>query len=224
MVAQLRNHEAWRRQGCDERCVVKRVFLPGLSGREPLECHDPDAHEAYGRATAGVPTDAIETGRLSINLERSQVHVDGKTVWLTPVETRILAYLARRLDSVCLYQDIVIASYGEEWLLSPQATAHRLRVDLSRIRTKLGLDGWALRTHCGLGLRLERLPVGEIASAPGGYLTKKKGRWAREWDACQICGSTSRPHNGHGVCNLRSCRVRFNAQQRCDIESIGGSP
>jgi uncharacterized membrane protein len=34
----------------------------------------------------------------------------------------------------------------------------------------------------------------------------KSLRWAKDYDACVVCGKTEKPHSGHGVCHRCSTR------------------
>lgn len=157
-MAVTRIENDWRRPGCDARCTVKYVFLPGLSGREPLEIHDPDAHAAYGQMLAEVAGYArrgwiVETGTLRVDLARLLVWADGAEVQLTPIETKILLYLAQHVDVICPYSEVAAAVWPPDWL-ADAAARHTLRVHLSRCRAKLGSAGRLIETRTVFGLRL----------------------------------------------------------------------
>ena len=201
MVAEMRTPDSWRRAGCDERCDLKRVIVPGLMTREPLIVHDPDAHEEYGICIAGVdvsPDAVIETGLIALDLRRCELRVDGVLVHLTANEWGILGHLARRLDRVCPQPEILRAVWGD----ASFDDGHLLRVNMSRVRSKLGPAGAAIETKQSIGYRLLALPVGEVSGAVQKYgrIRLPPGRWAWQWDACRTCGTTDHQHQGHGFC------------------------
>jgi two-component system response regulator MtrA len=92
----------------------------------------------------------METGDLSIDLERRAVRVGERPVDLTKVEFDLLAALARRPD----------AAIARGWLvdhaLDPdrEGTERTLDVHISRLRKKLGPAGRRIATVWGVGYRL----------------------------------------------------------------------
>lgn len=90
-------------------------------------------------------------GDLIIDLQRSQVTVKGQLVKLTPMEHRLLCYLARYAGKVVTHQALLNNSWG----LNHKANAAYLKVFISRLRAKIELpDGpHYIETVRGFGYR-----------------------------------------------------------------------
>lgn len=94
----------------------------------------------------------LELGPVHLDLERRELHVEGREVELTPVEYELLAYLARRLERAVSREDLA------EAVLDPgrEGLSRGLDSHVSRLRRKLGPGAPHLRTVWGVGYRLSR--------------------------------------------------------------------
>lgn len=204
----------FRGQGCDDRCRVIRAVVPGVFGRSEILLHDPSSHESYGRllalagARAEVDAETITTGCLSVNLATLEVLVNGQPIRMTAVELRLVLALARRVGMAVEYADLHRVIWGDvpedglAW-----SSSHNLRVNMARIRAKLGAEAGALIvTIVGVGLRLDAVPAGEAAPSPVWTGRRAAAPWATYWQTCLQCGSSRWPHAGHGYCT--ACRDR----------------
>jgi hypothetical protein len=201
-----------RGPGCDERCAVATVILPGMFGRSELLVHHPDPHEAYGRlvgAHAGAGAErasSILTGRLRVDLASLGVFLDGRPIRVTSTELRVLVALARSVGTVLEYADVIRLAWGPEMERLPRPSSqHVLRVLVARLRARLGDEAFLIRTVHGIGLYLDAVPVGQPARPlPWDRRARSVRPWAAGWLACVRCGSCAFPHAGHGYCT--ACR------------------
>jgi DNA-binding response OmpR family regulator len=114
--------------------------------------------KAVFRRTEGAPAPAagqlIVAGKLAINLHSHEVTLGGVPVRLTPVEFKLLAYLARNAGRLLPHQAILDAVWGADYI----ATTDYLKVFISRLRAKLERPGEAryIETERGLGYRFVR--------------------------------------------------------------------
>lgn len=163
--------ESWRTPGCGERCTLRLVRLPGRSYSEGLVCHDPLDHEAYGQGAIGrayrvLDGATIRTGRLLLDGATGRALVDGRAVGLGPIETRFLFYLAQNLGRLCFQAELLHAVWGPEYATETPARwdpktmleSHLLRVNVSRVRRKLGEAADLLETVTGRGYLLRAEP------------------------------------------------------------------
>jgi len=190
--------DEWRRPGCGEGCREVWRIVPGVSGRERLELHDPDAHEAWG-AEYGSVSSVIQTGVLVVDCRLSQATVSGVAAWLTGMEWELLRALAsvpgRWMSSFVVRQ----ALFGEA---AHTYSSNYQRGLIYRLREALG-EGGALIQSGPRGYRLAVVPPGEH---PAPMVRPQMGRWAREYDACVECGANDVGHAGRGLCYR--CRFR----------------
>jgi len=211
--------EDWRRPDCDDRCERMRVLPIGLSavGRyrpEWFEKHDPDAHASYQSAltialavlcaSPPAPHDlVVGTGLLAFDLETRRCMVDGATVTLTPTEAALLGFFARRLGRFCT----VAEATADVWPWFDPTNDRRFRVTLARLLPKLGLARRLLLRQHGYGYMLAEEPyTGPVDFPP---LTRPESPippWSMAHARCIDCGTTARPHQGHGLC--ATCRYR----------------
>ncbi|MFN8513097.1 MAG: response regulator transcription factor [Thermomicrobiales bacterium] len=96
----------------------------------------------------------IAAGNLAINLHNHEVLLHGEPVRLTPVEFKLLAYLARNAGRLLPHQAILDAVWGADYI----ATTDYLKVFISRLRAKLERPGEPryIETERGLGYRFVR--------------------------------------------------------------------
>ena len=75
-------------------------------------------------------------GALQIDYAQHLVHVAGKEVLLTPIEYRLLAYLAQNVGRV-ITQDLLLEHvWGSEYA----GESHMLQVNINRLRRKIEID------------------------------------------------------------------------------------
>ncbi len=106
---------------------------------------------ARGRAVADDPV--LLVGPLRIDNARHEVSVDGTLVHLTPIEFRLLAFLARHAGKVLTHRQLLHEVWGPR---SAQQNQY-LRVHMAALRRKIEADParprW-LTTEAGVGYRL----------------------------------------------------------------------
>lgn len=109
------------------------------------------------RAELGSPArnrpDFVAAG-LAIDYQSHEVTLRGELVKLTPVEYRLLTYLARNAGRLLAHQTLLDAVWGTEYV----ATTDYLKVFISRLRAKLETkDGPRfIETERGVGYRFVR--------------------------------------------------------------------
>jgi len=94
-------------------------------------------------------------GHLSIDVERRDVLIKGKRTKLTPVEFRLLTYLARNAGKVLTFQQILANVWGDEY----RGSLDYVHVYISHLRRKLGEDTKSPRyimTLHGVGYMFEK--------------------------------------------------------------------
>jgi two-component system KDP operon response regulator KdpE len=109
----------------------------------------------HARATA-VPggSPVLEAGPLRMDLERREATVDGHPVRLTPIEWRLLAFLATHAGKVLTHAQIL----REVWGPNASTQSHYVRVYMAELRKKLEADPSRPRlllTEPGVGYRLD---------------------------------------------------------------------
>jgi len=93
------------------------------------------AQFATAESAQGLQT-TISIGDLTIDFAQHQVNMNGAEVALTPIEYRILAYLAQNSGRV-ITQDLLLEHvWGAEYL----GESHMLQVNINRLRRKLEPD------------------------------------------------------------------------------------
>jgi two-component system KDP operon response regulator KdpE len=113
--------------------------------------HDPVVHEAFGRIATGVDGSAIVwTGSLVIDRWAKTATSAGRLVPLTPRYWGILDYLAGQLGRRCSHAEIL----ADVWGPGSRDDAHLLRVNIARLRERLGDNARLIETAPGLGYRL----------------------------------------------------------------------
>ena len=99
------------------------------------------------------------TGNLLVDYSQHLVMLNGREIALTPIEYRIIAYLAQNVGRI-VTQDLLLEQvWGQEYL----GESHMLQVNINRLRHKLEADATQPRyilTKVGVGYSLAALPVG----------------------------------------------------------------
>jgi two-component system KDP operon response regulator KdpE len=107
----------------------------------------------HARSVA-MPSDAvIELPGLRIDVARREVRVDGREVDLTPLEFKILVFLARNAGKVLTHRQIL----DEVWGPGHAGGNHNVRVHVALLRKKLEAEPTRprrLMTETGVGYRL----------------------------------------------------------------------
>jgi hypothetical protein len=184
------------------------AIRPGLLGRADIATHDPIAHESWGRAHCGIPHGTplvVETGPLRVDLGRVEITVDGRPIHTTPNEMRLMLAFARIAGQLASVRQLVEATWGPEYLEEDwRDNAHLVRVNIARLRGRLGRAGHLITTVLGLGYRLELIAPGELPPTRHpltcGGVPRRDG-WALRFDRCVCCGRTRYRHNSHGRCS-----------------------
>ncbi len=102
-----------------------------------------------------------DDGRLQIDLEKHRVLVRGKQIKLTPVEFRLLAYLATNAGRVLPFEQILDNVWGSEY----KGNDDYVHVYISHLRSKIEPDPknprYILSIH-GVGYIFEKQNFGEV--------------------------------------------------------------
>ncbi len=104
------------------------------------------------------PSPVVSFGELAIDFAQHRVTVGGQEVELTPIEYRLLAYLAQNVGRF-ITQDLLLEHiWGEEYV----GESHLLQVNMNRLRHKIEDDPARpryLQTKTGVGYRLVAQPT-----------------------------------------------------------------
>ncbi|MFW6075262.1 MAG: response regulator transcription factor [Chloroflexota bacterium] len=96
----------------------------------------------------------LDYGRLVIDLDQRQVHLNGEEVTFSRTEWEVLSLLAENAGRVMLHGDVLSRIWGPEF----RDEVYYLRTWISRIRKKLDdtdSESPLIRTFPGIGYRLE---------------------------------------------------------------------
>ena len=114
-------------------------------------------HSQMEKAQTGSFT--YNDGYLSVDIERHEVLVHGKRVKLTPIEFRLLVYLARNAGKLLTFEKILVNVWGSEYL----GTMEHVHVYISHLRRKVEEDArhprYIITIH-GMGYLFEKQGVG----------------------------------------------------------------
>lgn len=150
MAPPLTPEREMRGPGCTDFCRVVAAIVPGQFGRTELLLHDARSHEAFGRSqvvTGGLGTHDIATGPLLIRPFVREVYVNGEAIHLTAKEWAIVDVISRNVGGLVTNAHILFSVWGAEYWNE----GHLLRVNIARIRTKLGAAKPLLETRFGMG-------------------------------------------------------------------------
>ena len=96
----------------------------------------------------------MQVGGIELDPEVREVQMQGQRLPLTPVEFAILEVLMRRPDAALSRASLCDAAMDPE----RQGTQRTLDVHMSRLRKKLGAEGWRVQTVWGIGYRISSAP------------------------------------------------------------------
>lgn len=155
----------WRAEGCDSPVLILTARGAWTERVEGIEAGADDylpkpfrMEELVARARAlvrragGRAEAVIQAGRVSIDMNRMTVLIDGIPAALTPLEFRLLACLSLHRDRVLTPSELLEHLYGDD----DAREANALEALVARLRRKLGPG--IVATRRGFGYRL-----GEVA-------------------------------------------------------------
>ena len=121
---------------------------------------------AGGREGAGAGAGAtLDLGPLHLDFVQHLATLDGQELLLTPIEYRLLAYLAQNAGRI-VTQDLLLEHvWGPEYV----GESHLLQVNVNRLRRKLEPEGSThhfIRTKVGIGYQLVPPPARAPGTAP----------------------------------------------------------
>jgi len=111
---------------------------------------------AFRRVSVVENEPVFQADRLSVDLTRHEVTVDGQLIALTPTEFDILHVLIQYAGKVLTHQQLIHLVWGNDH----EADAHLLRVNISNLRRKIEVDPSrprCLMTEPGVGYRLRSI-------------------------------------------------------------------
>lgn len=141
--------------------------LPGCGSRCTYLTHNPDDHEAagYRRAVDDLRPRSVSVGALTVDLMANRILVDDRVVTVTSREYEVLAYLARNVGRYCSAHEITRGVWGDAWVESVYDGGHNVRVNLTRVRPKLGPAAALLVNRIGVGYALRISQRDQIGQA-----------------------------------------------------------
>ncbi|MEX2247055.1 MAG: response regulator transcription factor [Dehalococcoidia bacterium] len=105
----------------------------------------------------------LAAGPISIDEVEHLIKLDGNEVALSPIEFKLVAYMARHQNRVLTHDQILTSVWGARYA----GSHHVLRVTMSRLRQKLGLDrreDASVQTLGGIGYRFSiRTEAGAVS-------------------------------------------------------------
>ena len=112
--------------------------------------------KAIARRIGNVPTEAevkeVRYDKLSVNMTRYELRVNGKVVDTPPKELELLYFLASSPNQVFAREQLLDHIWGYENI----GDTRTVDVHIKRLREKIkGNDSWALTTVWGIGYKFE---------------------------------------------------------------------
>jgi two-component system OmpR family response regulator len=108
---------------------------------------------ALVRRSAGLGTAVIEVGALAVDPRQMRVSLNGVTQQLSPLEYRLVAYLALHKGRVISTHELIEQLYGDD----DARDANALEALVMRLRRKLGAE--AIETRRGFGYLVPERPA-----------------------------------------------------------------
>ena len=119
----------------------------------------PNGHSGSSGNNGSSSSFSYNDGYLSIDIEKHEVLIHGKRIKLTPVEFRLLAYLARNAGKLLTFEKILVNVWGNEYLGSME----HVHVYISHLRRKIEEDvrhpRYIITIH-GMGYIFEKQELG----------------------------------------------------------------
>jgi two-component system, OmpR family, alkaline phosphatase synthesis response regulator PhoP len=118
-----------------------------------------NGHNGYNGHNGSSASFSYNDGYLSIDIEKHEVLIHGKRIKLTPVEFRLLVYLARNAGKLLTFEKILVNVWGNEYLGSME----HVHVYISHLRRKVEEDAkhprYIMTIH-GMGYIFEKQELG----------------------------------------------------------------
>ena len=115
-----------------------------------------NGHNGHNGSSASF---SYNDGYLSIDIEKHEVLIHGKRIKLTPVEFRLLAFLARNAGKLLTFEKILVNVWGNEYRCSME----HVHVYISHLRKKVEEDArnprYIMTIH-GMGYIFEKQELG----------------------------------------------------------------
>ena len=111
----------------------------GSNGYRPSNGNGNNGHNGHngnnGRSESATSF-SYSDGYLSIDIEKHEVLIQGKRIKLTPVEFRLLVYLARNAGKLLTFEKILVNVWGNEY----RGSMEHVHVYISHLRKKVEQD------------------------------------------------------------------------------------
>jgi DNA-binding response OmpR family regulator len=126
----------------------------GYNGRKDSNGHN--GHKGHNGSSTFV---SYNDGYLSIDIEKHEVLIRGKRIKLTPVEFRLLTYLAHNAGKLLTFEKILVNVWGNEY----RGSMEHVHVYISHLRKKIEEDArnphYIMTIH-GMGYIFEKQEFG----------------------------------------------------------------
>ena len=137
--------------------LTKPFSMLELAARVKAVFRRADHQEAAAAAQTGASEQLIEADRLRIDLQRHEVHVEGKPVELTAKEFELLVYFARSPGRVHTRAQLL----DQVWGYSHSGYEHTVNSHINRLRNKIERDPanpLYIQTVWGVGYKFGEQP------------------------------------------------------------------
>lgn len=151
----------WRAEGCDSPVLIltaRGAWTERVDGIDagaddylpkPFRIEELTARaRALVRRAGGLAAPRQQIGRILVDLNRMSVAVDGNPVVLTPLEFRLVAYLALHRERIVPPTELLEHLYGDD----DSRETNALEAVVTRLRRKLGQGIIVTRRGFGYGL------------------------------------------------------------------------
>jgi len=118
-----------------------------------------NGHNGQNGHNGSLASFSYNDGYLSIDIEKHEVLIHGKRIKLTPVEFRLLVYLARNAGKLLTFEKILVNVWGNEY----RGSMEHVHVYISHLRKKVEQDArnprYIMTIH-GMGYIFEKQELG----------------------------------------------------------------
>ena len=118
-----------------------------------------NGHNGQNGHNGSLASFSYNDGYLSIDIEKHEVLIHGKRIKLTPVEFRLLVYLARNAGKLLTFEKILVNVWGNEY----RGSMEHVHVYISHLRKKVEQDArnprYIMTIH-GMGYIFEKQEIG----------------------------------------------------------------